>query len=267
MREPVDWIDVPFRYSVGKHSAFVLRFSLGAGLAGRESGEFCGRSDPSEEVSQCSSPLPFSSPFSRSRRLISRTTLLVSAQVRSAGCGVDPLIGLEEESRADLLLPQQIHEPLAPPTPPYVPPEVVERILCHLNPKERIPPLRTLLACTLVSSIFRAIALSNFVWLPLLDARWSYSNPAPPNPSAAENYRARVERDDLAVKFLRELIVAPNRRLAMVSKLAALSYDVVDALTSFEHVSEEMEPEDWLNLRHWAVAVPGVIRRTAVVDT
>ncbi|ORY80744.1 hypothetical protein BCR35DRAFT_331806 [Leucosporidium creatinivorum] len=143
---------------------------------------------------------------------------------------------------------------------PAIPPEIVEEILKQLPPDETFSTVTTLLACTLVSHDFAAIAKQDSIWGPIARDRSQLER----EPTFVE-LTNQEDRKDMELGFP---IEPPANKIPHVLALAELGeVNAVGLLRSFiECDVDVIFPEDWLARRYWAKQALGLVLRKRAIE-
>lgn len=153
-----------------------------------------------------------------------------------------------------------------------LPPELVTLCLQQLDPADP-DTVPTLLAASLASKSFKAIALAPLLWKPVADEIYHrHRPPASTSPSFQDDafayFRHRAEKDRRARSIVRELAHQPVKRLEKMDELRRLGTDVIEnRLWRPEEFTEEKRPSTWLCLQYWARESRRVLLREEAVET
>lgn len=142
---------------------------------------------------------------------------------------------------------------------PSLPPELLTAILLHLSPQDPLS-FPTLLACSLVSSSFCALARQSAVWR--LHAHWKRGNLLQPTEDAYQYFKRRTISDLEALSDVSRMACSGIGRLPLLERVrTAHGEEVVEALSR----KPEEKGETWMTCRYWAEeARKGMARDIAV---
>ncbi|GAA5898995.1 hypothetical protein JCM8208_002972 [Rhodotorula glutinis] len=154
-----------------------------------------------------------------------------------------------------------------------LPPELISACLQALDPSDA-DTVPTLLAASLASSTFAAIARSSVLWRPIADERYHRHRPpstaagTPPFHAEAFAYTAHRARKEVRSGSLVRDLQRPRHRLELAHELRTdLGVDVVESrLSAPERFTEQSRPESWLSLRHWAGEQRRLLLRDEAID-
>ncbi|ORY88627.1 Mis6-domain-containing protein [Leucosporidium creatinivorum] len=172
---------------------------------------------------------------------------------------------------------------------PAIPPKIVEEILKQLPPAED-DTVSTLLACTLVSHTFSAIAKLDSIWSGVASYCWILGRVPVFVELSNEEDKAEMElafpyREEKSCSVYQGILARPHIKRIINRPLAAL---LAEPTSKIPHVlaivelgeqntfpfldelafmtSDESYPEDWLARKYWARQARGAIWRRKAVD-
>ncbi|ORY60395.1 hypothetical protein BCR35DRAFT_309183 [Leucosporidium creatinivorum] len=143
---------------------------------------------------------------------------------------------------------------------PTLPPELLTYILTFLSPQDSLS-VPTLLACSLVSSSFLALARHSAVWRP--HAHWKRGTLLlQPNEDAYLYYKRRSGSDLEALKDVNTMASSGVGRLPLLERIrTTYGEEVVEALAG----KLEGKGETWMTCRYWSEETrKGIARDIAV---
>lgn len=170
---------------------------------------------------------------------------------------------------------------------PAIPPEIIAEILQKL-PAGEDATIDTLFACMLVSSVFKATARLDSVWVPIVRCNGNLGHI--PRYVALSNEQdkheleltlkrkelsstydcilARSTFEEIVNRHLAALLAEPNHKIPHILAIAELgecnTFPVLDKLAFLQ--SGATQAEDWLARRYWARQVRGAISRRKAFD-
>lgn len=143
---------------------------------------------------------------------------------------------------------------------PTLPPELITAIFLQLSSPRDPLTVPALLACSLVSSSFHALALQSAVWRPL--AHWKRGTLLQPAEDAYQYYKRRRSSDFEALRDVDAMASSGIGRLPLLERIRTHGgEEVLETLSQKPEESGEL----WMTQRYWAEeARKGIWRDSAI---